>query len=271
MCERLLYRQDRAPAVVLAVLQARGWEEYLAERDSMDMWSLLWTTGRPKPSDYATGRDYQRISHFPKTSLLCTKDNLARGLKRMKGIYGKVYNFSPQTFILPNEYAKFLQMYLQQPGAPWICKPADLSRGRKIFLFKDIKALQYDTPVIVQRYLPNPMLIGERKWDLRIYVLVTSYRPLTIYLYREGLARFSTEKFDMTDLSNKYSHLTNTSINKLNPGLGPSKEAATGYKWPLAQLRAYLTASGTDTDKLWREIKRIVVLTLLVIAQEVPQ
>ena len=270
MCEKLLYRQERAPAVVLAVLRARGWEEYQADRDSLDMWSLLWTTGRPKPSDYAKGRDYQRINHFPKTSLLCTKDNLARGLKRMKGIYGKVYNFSPVTFILPNDYAKFLYAYLHTPGTSWICKPADLSRGRKIFVFKDIKALTYDTSVIVQRYLSNPLLIGEYKWDLRIYVLVTSYHPLTIYLYGEGLARFSTEKFDMTDLSNKFAHLTNTSINKLNPGFDPSKDIV-GYKWPLAQLRAYLTTTGADVEKLWREIKRIVVLTLLVIVQEVPQ
>lgn len=267
MCEKFLYRQERAPAVVLAVLQARGWQEYQADRDALAAWSLFWTVGRPKPSDYAMGKEHQRISHFPKTSLLCTKDNLARGLKRMKGIYGKLYNFSPVTFILPNEYAKFLQEYLRKPGTAWICKPADLSRGRGIFVFRDIETLQYDTGVIVQRYLANPLLIREYKWDLRIYVLVTSYRPLTVYLYGEGLARFSTEKFDMTDLGNKYAHLTNTSVNRQNSGF--SQEAA-GYKWSLTQLRTYLTAAGTDVSTLWREIKRIVVLTLLVIAQEVP-
>lgn len=49
--------------------------------------------------------------------------------------------------------------------------------------------------------------------------MVTSYEPLRIYIYREGLVRFATEKYDNEDLTReeaKYSHLTNYSINKNN-------------------------------------------------------
>lgn len=43
-------------------------------------------------------------------------------------------------------------------------------------------------------------------------------------MYREGLARFGTDKFSLNDLRNPYRHLTNCSINKLGPGYTEMKE-----------------------------------------------
>lgn len=55
---------------------------------------------------------------------------------------------------------------------------------------------------IVQRYIHEPLLIGNKKFDLRIYVLVTSHSPLTIHLYRSGFARFTHSRYDASDLTN---------------------------------------------------------------------
>ena len=43
---------------------------------------------------------------------------------------------------------------------------------------------------VISRYIDNPLLIGGKKFDLRIYVLVTSYRPIKAYLYDQGFGRF---------------------------------------------------------------------------------
>lgn len=58
------------------------------------------------------------------------------------------------------------------------------------------------------------MLIRGVKWDMRIYVLITQMRPMKIYLYKEGIVRFSADRYDMSKIGNQYSHLTNSSINK---------------------------------------------------------
>lgn len=96
-------------------------------------------------------------------------------------------------------------------------KPANLSRGRGIHLIDSLSDVQIDDLSVVSRYLTNPLLINGHKFDLRIYVLVTSYEPLKIYVFKEGLARFASEVYtSKIDKDNKFMHLTNYSINKKN-------------------------------------------------------
>ena len=99
----------------------------------------------------------------------------------------------------------------------WIVKPANSSRGRGIYLIEDPAEIATDDDSVVSRYIANPLLINGHKFDLRIYVVVTSFNPLRIYTYREGLARFASEEYTTKGSKhNKYQHLTNYSINKRN-------------------------------------------------------
>ncbi|KAM6279657.1 putative tubulin polyglutamylase TTLL2 isoform 1-T2 [Porphyrio hochstetteri] len=262
---------EKVPAIVREVLLERGWTEFdKKEQDDAD-WNLYWRNSPFRMTDHYSIKPWQRLNHYPEAIRITRKDYLARHLKRMKGAYGSaLYEFSPMAFIMPNDYVKFIAEYSKDRQSVgrrpsyWICKPVDLSRGRGILIFQNIKDLVYDCAVVVQKYISNPLLISGYKLDLRLYVCVTSFCPLTVYTYEEGLVRFATEKFDLSSLDNVYAHLTNTSINKYGASYKAYKEGiGYGCKWTFSKFRSYLRIFGVDDMLLWQKINNIVILTLL--------
>lgn len=135
----------------------------------------------------------------------------------------------------------------------WIMKPAAKSRGRGISLVNDLSQVVYGEPVVVQRYVKNPLLIGGYKFDLRIYVVVTSVNPLEAFLYREGFGRFSTMPFslDPLDKNNKYIHLTNVSIQKHNVGNSEQDPADLLYGGTKISIQALKKRVGQATGVDW--------------------
>lgn len=89
-----------------------------------------------------------------------------------------------------------------------------LSKLRKSSTYK--KSTSSPSSFILQKYIPNPYLIDGLKFDLRLYVLVTSFEPLVSYIFQEGLVRFASCQYTLSkrEESNRFVHLTNYSIQK---------------------------------------------------------
>ncbi|ODN03537.1 Tubulin polyglutamylase ttll6 [Orchesella cincta] len=161
----------------------------LVEVSEDQPWNIYWTDYSVSLERAVEMRRYQIVNHFPGMNEICRKDLLARNLNRMRRNFPQEYDIYPMSWCLPadgNELATYSQT---RKGKTYICKPEMGCQGRGIFLVKNVKDLNPFGRIICQVYIQKPFLIDLLKFDLRIYVLITSCDPLRIWVYKEGLAR----------------------------------------------------------------------------------
>lgn len=93
---------------------------------------------------------------------------------------------------------------------------------------------------MVQKYIENPLLILNRKFDLRVWVVVESWNPMRVFLYKTCYLRFGAHDYNPSNTVNLYSHLTNNSVVKNAVERKDDKRAQNkipGHMWSLAQLK----------------------------------
>ncbi|KAM7039546.1 tubulin polyglutamylase TTLL13 [Acridotheres tristis] len=207
---------------------------------------------------------FQKINHFPGMIELCRKDLLARNLNRMLRLFPKEYNIFPRTWCLPADYGDFHTYSSMRKARTFICKPDNSCQGKGIFITHHPEDIKHGERMICQQYISEPFLIDGFKFDMRIYVLVTSCDPLRIFLYKEGLARFATMRYidrSTRNLGDLCMHLTNYAINKHNENF--VEDDTVGSKRKLSTLNAWMAEHSYDTSELWADIDDIVIKTLI--------
>lgn len=159
------------------------------------------------------------------------------------------------------------------------------SCGRGIKVIQAHTRINKREGILACKYISNPHLINGLKYDLRVYVLVTSFNPLKVYMYRDGLVRFATEKYsnDPSQLTKKFIHLTNFSVNKKsakfvkNADQGARKAAANGgadnsdgedgdaqsSKWDFKQLSRAYEKQGLSFPHVLANFKDLIIKTLI--------
>ncbi|KAL0984235.1 hypothetical protein UPYG_G00138890 [Umbra pygmaea] len=207
---------------------------------------------------------YQKINHFPEMCEICRKDLLARNMNRMLKLFPRDYNIFPRTWCLPADYSDFQGYARAKKHKTYICKPDSGCQGRGIFITKSSKDIRPGEHMICQEYISRPLIIDGFKFDLRIYVLVTSCDPFRIFLYKEGLARFCTTQYNEPSHGNVDDvcmHLTNYAINKNSDNF--VRDDDTGSKRKLSTLNKHLEALCYDTGKMWLDIEDMIIKTLI--------
>uniref|UniRef100_A0A915DH08 Tubulin--tyrosine ligase-like protein 5 n=1 Tax=Ditylenchus dipsaci TaxID=166011 RepID=A0A915DH08_9BILA len=212
--------------------------------------NLFWTNTHVGAHVLRSMKSWQRINHFPRSYLITKKDTLYESIDRASVQYGDLFDFIPD---------------------PFIVKPAGSSRGigiRFINSEQQVDELNNNEKLLISRYIDRPFLVKSLKWDLRVYVLVTSFYPLIIYIYSDGLARFAVHEYEENrgNYADVNTHLTNYSLNKSSKkfvkNVGIDSENV-GHKWTLGALLREMEKQGVDTPLLMVRIEDIVIKTLL--------
>ena len=231
----------------------------------------------------SVGRE-AKVNRVAGTQVLTCKLRLARRHQHFQQKFGKdQFNFIPETFSLVEEREEVVVAMTrgaapgtrregepEEQGEVWVVKPVGLSRGRGIFLTNSPLALPsrdaMGRGMLVQRYLANPYLIKERKFDLRVYVLITGVSPLKVYVYKDGFARFATEDYGGgADIGNTCAHITNQSLHehKVVGYFGDRQDVFSGFKWSLRSLGVYLRRRGVDWAAVWARVEEVCLKTVL--------
>ena len=138
----------------------------------------------------------------------------------------------------------------------WIAKPSGKSRGRGIVCEKTLSRVLWRQGgegggsslgksaagggYIVQKYIERPLLVQARKFDVRQWVMVTSWAPLEVWMYRRCYARFCAWPFALGAVGNRFAHLSNNSVQKHSAAFGAS--GIEGNMWVGEALAAWVQA-----------------------------
>lgn len=181
------------------------------------------------------------LNHFESTRGITTKTGLIRSLQTYynaseaaKQAGYNVFDTTPTTFIiskvsdddeinlLMTRYKEISRGGSNKERVPvkhceqnmWLVKPASLNQGRGIELFRNLRDINefiftknpQTKSWVVQKYVEHPFLFNARKFDLRVWAIVTD--DFRVYVYKPGYLRTSSANYDLKD-KNNYVHLTN--------------------------------------------------------------
>ncbi|KAK0404708.1 hypothetical protein QR680_017589 [Steinernema hermaphroditum] len=220
-----------------------------------------------------------RVNKFPNMTELSRKIALTRALQSMQRLFPSEYQFYPNSWFIPEQLGAF-EAHCAAVGASkkqwFIVKPDDGAQGTGIYLInKPADLVDTSERQLIQEYVADPFLLGDGlKFDFRVYAVIKSINPLSIYVAREGMARFCTEKYSQptsSNFENLYAHLTNYSLNKGHNSYvhtNSLKDQLKGSKRLLSTVFYQMDARGVRTRRLWHNIKLIIIKTVIAMIPE---
>ena len=187
----------------------------------------------------------------------------------MTQLFFEDFTFMPETYIYPSQkdtiYNKFNNYKLNLDDL-WLVKPTNKYGGHGIYIFDSLKNIKLKE-FIITKYIKNVNLIKGKKYDLRLYVLLTGLKPMRIYFYKEGLVRIASEKYSINikSIRNKFVHLTNMCVNFLNKNyIRPnSSDDENSNLWNILMYKKHLKQYNIEWENIREKIKDIIIKSII--------
>uniref|UniRef100_A0A7S3GCG0 Tubulin--tyrosine ligase-like protein 5 n=1 Tax=Palpitomonas bilix TaxID=652834 RepID=A0A7S3GCG0_9EUKA len=212
------------------------------------------------PSSIGSASEGTRMNCFHGIRKIALKNELMRTSLEYYGAE-LASTFIPETYAFPDDLKALRQQLEAHPEKRWLLK-TNRHRGqgvkaitREELLRPNIERDSSMRNGVIQRLIPNPMLIDDHKFSMRLWVCVASVRPLEVYLYDEGLVLFTMEKAKKKGGEDTELQLTNVFVNKDKSG--------DQKVWSLVDLRHYFEEKGKSWDLLWASIQRAIQLNFI--------
>ncbi|KAI8614648.1 tubulin-tyrosine ligase family-domain-containing protein [Chytriomyces sp. MP71] len=261
------------PRVIRTCLRRAGFKLVKGGKKWIGYW------GKHYPAEkFKTVQPWQKVNHYPMSFEIGRKDkmylNVCRMRERVKDDCMGL-DFLPATYFLPSQRRRLKNAFSSHPS--WIIKPPASARGIGIRVVNKWKDVPQRKEFIVSKYIQNPYLIDKKKFDIRLYVVVTSFDPLRVYLFKEGIVRFAGEKYSTSSsknsIKNRFIHLTNYSVSRKKKSKHPTELPSFPFgdpmfstsdsKWSLDLLQKYFTRQGINFQKVLENIKHAIVSTVI--------
>ena len=204
---------------------------------------------------------FQKIYSFINFSILSHKDLTYKYYLEMKSKFPDDYNYIAITYSYPEEkktIENMLKDYKVSPDDLWLIKPKSGSLGHGIRIFLTLNDIPEE--FLLTRYINPPHLINNKKYDFRVYILVTGLAPFRLYIYTEGLVRFASEEYstNIKDLTQSYRHLTNISLNKKNLKsfvVANDVDTEEGNRWSFQAYEEYCKRNNINYKNIFEQMK----------------
>ena len=221
---------------------------------------------------------YQLIGKFPDENINLYDINIY--YNKLKDKFPKDFNYMTESYLLPEQIdliqSKF-NNYKYTSNNAWILKYNDNKDPHILNSFDEIR--KKNEILIINKYITNPMLINNKKFSIRAFVLITGFSPLKIYFYRDGYLTFAHKNFTLNEnnINDKCIHITSEknefdcleNNNNNNYTYEENLFDEKCFIWNYLNFERYCKKNNINYQNIINQIKDIIIKTFITLTPDV--